>query len=269
MNLTTTAASRCITGPRRTVSSNRSPRYADALQWDATGNYVIYDAFNSLPGPADETIDFWTVNVLDPLGEAAWSLFPPQPPGVHVANPSLSSAILPDGTINDCRLIYERFDEPNGRIEISVIDLCTGEEGVLYATAKLDATFPEFTNGDREIVFEEWVTEDGTDVANLWRLPLTEDGLSSSGERMSFVPRSQSPKAIIFAEDDVVLNAGTATPNPDFDDDGTVGFSDFVQFAGAFGLSRGDAGYDAKFDLDGNGMVGFSDFVIFAGSFGT
>ena len=60
----------------------------------------------------------------------------------------------------------------------------------------------------------------------------------------------------------------TAITNPDFDGDGTVGFSDFVQFAGKFGLSEGDEGYDARFDLDGNGAIGFSDFVIFAGAFG-
>ena len=59
-----------------------------------------------------------------------------------------------------------------------------------------------------------------------------------------------------------------ALATPDFDGDGTVGFSDFVQFAGKFGLSQGDTGFDARFDLDGNGAVGFSDFLIFAGAFG-
>ena len=60
-----------------------------------------------------------------------------------------------------------------------------------------------------------------------------------------------------------------ALAQADFDGDGTVGFSDFLQFAAQFGLSQGDEGYDARFDLDGNGGIGFSDFVIFAGAFGT
>ncbi len=55
---------------------------------------------------------------------------------------------------------------------------------------------------------------------------------------------------------------------PDFDGDGTVGFADFVQFAAQFGLSQGDAGYDARYDLDGDGTIGFGDFVIFANAFG-
>ena len=55
---------------------------------------------------------------------------------------------------------------------------------------------------------------------------------------------------------------------PDFDDDGTIGFGDFVKFAGKFGLSEGDDGYDAQYDLNGDAEIGFSDFVIFAQNFG-
>ena len=59
------------------------------------------------------------------------------------------------------------------------------------------------------------------------------------------------------------------TPSPDFDGDGTVGFSDFIAFASNYGTQRGDAAFDARFDLDGDGDVGFSDFLIFAGAFGS
>ena len=58
------------------------------------------------------------------------------------------------------------------------------------------------------------------------------------------------------------------SPNADFDSDGTVGLSDFLLFAFAFGLSQGDAGYDARFDLDGDGTIGISDFLIFVNAFG-
>ena len=54
----------------------------------------------------------------------------------------------------------------------------------------------------------------------------------------------------------------------DFDGDGAVGFTDFLQFAAKYGLSWGDAGYDARFDLDGDGEVGARDWWIFQKSFG-
>ena len=193
-------------------------RFADALQWDATGSFIIYDAYNSLPGPNGRSIDFWEVNVLDPVDESGWSVFPAQPEGIHIANPSLSSRVLADGSIDDCRLIYERIDEKNEEMQIRVLDACTGEEGELYTIAAPVFTFPHFLNNDREIVFEEWVDEDGVPTANLWRLKLDEGSLHAVGDPHFFVPNSQSPYSFIVESDAVVLptavmeEAGPAVP---------------------------------------------------------
>jgi len=69
-----------------------------------------------------------------------------------------------------------------------------------------------------------------------------------------------------------VLIGGTPTepsaPSPDFDGNGEVGFSDFIQFARVFGAKEGDGKYDRKYDLDENGDIGFSDFIQFARVFG-
>lgn len=62
----------------------------------------------------------------------------------------------------------------------------------------------------------------------------------------------------------VIPQAPTPAPTPDFDGDGVVGVSDFLQFVEQFGLSQGDAGYDAWFDLDGNDTIGIDDFLIFS-----
>ena len=54
----------------------------------------------------------------------------------------------------------------------------------------------------------------------------------------------------------------------DFDEDGIVGFGDFLQFAVGFGFSENELDFDTKFDLDQDGTVGFSDFITFAEGFG-
>ena len=66
----------------------------------------------------------------------------------------------------------------------------------------------------------------------------------------------------------VDANSDDTASIPDFDGDGTIGFGDFVIFAGVFGARQGDEKYDATYDLNGDGEIGFPDFVIFAQNFG-
>lgn len=47
-----------------------------------------------------------------------------------------------------------------------------------------------------------------------------------------------------------------------------VDFEDFVAFAAAFNSKKGDANYNPQADVDDDGTVGFSDFVTAAASFG-
>ena len=116
----------------------------------------------------------------------------------------------------------------------------------------------------------------------------------SSGEIVStFEGHAHTVTSVLFSPDGKTLASGSAdgttllwdlapyldsqTPGPDtgadrggpdFDGDGTVGFTDFIQFAANVGLSRGDLGYDERYDLDDDGQVGLSDFLIFAREFG-
>ncbi len=93
------------------------------------------------------------------------------------------------------------------------------------------------------------------------------DGRAATILTLGRQPGANTVSATVSDLDPVVFTA-TGKAHPDFDRDGTVGFGDFVQFAAKFGLSKGEEGYDALFDLDGNGAIGFSDFLIFAGAFG-
>ncbi len=73
---------------------------------------------------------------------------------------------------------------------------------------------------------------------------------------------------MLTAATPLTFNASTQTPTPDFNGDGTVGFADFLEFAGQFGTRRGDGRYQAKYDLNSDGAIDFRDFLSFAGSYG-
>ena len=78
--------------------------------------------------------------------------------------------------------------------------------------------------------------------------------------------RGEERERITFDDTSVTLQLAALTP--DFNGDGIVNLDDFLLFVAHLGLSRGDEGYDAKYDLDKDGVIGFGDFLIFARSFG-
>ena len=68
--------------------------------------------------------------------------------------------------------------------------------------------------------------------------------------------------------EEYIIGAGIYRRGPDFDEDGAVGFGDFLLFARHFGLNRNDADFDGLYDLNSDGEIGFRDFVLFAADFG-
>ena len=78
--------------------------------------------------------------------------------------------------------------------------------------------------------------------------------------------RGEERERITFDNTGVTLQLAALTP--DFNGDGRVDLDDFLLFVEHLGFSRGDEGYDAKYDLNEDGVIGFGDFLIFAKSFG-
>ena len=66
----------------------------------------------------------------------------------------------------------------------------------------------------------------------------------------------------------LALQAGTQLAG-DFNNDGQVNFTDFINFAQNFGTTSSNANFNAQFDLNQDGAIGFPDFLIFAQNFGS
>ena len=72
---------------------------------------------------------------------------------------------------------------------------------------------------------------------------------------------------LLFATSDT-WSQGSDVAASDFDGNGKVDFSDFLIFAGGFGKTSGEEGFDARLDLSGNGTIDFDDFLFFTRHFG-
>ena len=103
---------------------------------------------------------------------------------------------------------------------------------------------------------------DGLESATqLTDLNLKGNPLSSSAVGTDIPALQERGVAVVFDD--------KPTATPDFSGDGAVDIADFLLFVEQFGLSQGDAGYDARFDLDEDGAIGIGDFLIFVNAFGT
>lgn len=93
-------------------------------------------------------------------------------------------------------------------------------------------------------------------------------GQASSTLTLGSKPGTNTVTVTVAGIDQPLVFIATALVTADFNGDSTVDISDFFLFAAQFGLSQGDAEYDARFDLDGDGIIGMGDFLIFVEDFG-
>ncbi len=154
-------------------------QYADAIEWDYSGEFLIYDAFNQVQGFGfGETIEYWDVgairvwdNTADDFGDGSiQKIFTNLPRGTNIGNPSFSKT-------NRNIVCFDLFDAEDETYQIIATDLSTGETNVVYNNNTLG--FPSYSSDDSFMVFDV-IDEDGNPAVG--RITLNEDKTSSDGE---------------------------------------------------------------------------------------
>ena len=166
--------------------------FADAIDWDPHSEFLVYDAFNSVPA-GDASLNYWDVNILVTDSDVIIPLFPPQAPGFHLGNPSFANT-------NESFIVFDLYDEAVELNQIWVYNIFTGEAG-LIGTTGLNFSFPTFSPDDEALVFE--VYDEERDVLTIAQVPLQPGRLRDAGSPEVFLLRAQSPKWFVVGEDDV------------------------------------------------------------------
>jgi Zn-dependent metalloprotease len=126
--------------------------YADALEWDYTGQYLIYDAYNEMKNNDGENIDYWDVGVIRVWNNSSntWGdgkiekVFTGLPEGVSIGNPSFSK--------NSPYIIaFDYFNANDNTFAVLGANLETGDVSVIYENN--DLGFPNYSKLDDIVVF--------------------------------------------------------------------------------------------------------------------
>ncbi|HCL27483.1 MAG TPA: hypothetical protein DIC52_03480 [Candidatus Latescibacteria bacterium] len=168
-------------------------RFADALDWDPAGEFLIYDAYNAIPRGTGDSLSFWDVTLLEPEEEFFVPLFPPQIEGVQLGNPTIARA-------SGRHVVFDRFDSREGvkSNEVWVYDLVTGDKGMIVSTGSAIA-FPTFSADDTELIYQRR-DRFGADVVA--RIPLDESHLRAAGEEQVFLTGAKIPNWLVIADEE-------------------------------------------------------------------
>ena len=205
-------------------------------------------------GSTDGVIRLWNVTSEQPLKtfeghtSAVWSV------AFNSDGRTLASADA-DGIIRLWNVTTGRLKQTLEGHADDVRSIAFSPDDRILASGSLDRTIRlwDAVTGQPEQTLEGHLSE-------VWSVAFSQDG--------SILASGSLDGTVLLWDMSPYITIQSQTPSPDFDGNGIVDISDFLLFAEQFGLSRGDAGYDARYDLDGDGTIGIGDFLIFVNAFG-
>jgi dipeptidyl aminopeptidase/acylaminoacyl peptidase len=164
-------------------------RFADALDWDHEGKSVLFDAFNTVDADSGRTFEFWRINMLNVENELIMPVFPAQPPGINIGNPSFAQT-------NDHFFTFERVDFDAGTSEIWAANLFTGATALIEPNGD-SIGHPRYSPDDRELVFQR--LEGG--VQTLRRIRLRDDKINAASASTAYASEAQLPLWFTIGEE--------------------------------------------------------------------
>jgi hypothetical protein len=162
--------------------------YADALEWDHTGEFLVYDAFNSFNKlGSQESIEYWDIGfirvwdeVVNNYGDGLITkLFSGLPEDVGVGNPTFAKN-------SPYIMAFDYLDNTESADAYSIfgVNIETGDIGEIYGNTVLG--YPSFSRLDDHMIFNA-EGEDQTSIFNvIGVIELATDKISSQGDATIF-----------------------------------------------------------------------------------
>lgn len=159
-------------------------KFADVIEWDYSGEWVMYDALNGVDGDFGE-IEYWDIGFVNVWntqssdfrdGEVS-KLYSLVPENVSIGNPTFSK-------LSPYIIAFDYHEDGQSAYDLLTANLETGDVSDPPIFRNSSWNVPNFTPNDKQISFDG-STNSGSNVLAL--LGLTSDKLSSSGNPSVFL----------------------------------------------------------------------------------
>lgn len=171
--------------------------YADALEWDYGGEYLIYDAYNQMNSSSTgQNVDYWDISYLrvwdkptNNWGDGAvFKMVSGIPEGVSIGNPSLSKN-------SPAICAFDYFDAGTNQVTVLAGNLETGDFAEVWYNQQT-LGFPNYSKLDNTLIFSA-TQNDGSPVVA--RIAMSADKIHPA-ENQAYVLIPDAKWGIWFAQ---------------------------------------------------------------------
>ena len=158
-------------------------RFADVMDWDSQGRFLIYDAYNTISQGEDLTVAYWDMHVLDVENEIIFPLFQALPDGISIGNPSFAQT-------SDNIITFDLINANEDQAEIWTANLFTGRSNRIETNGNSNAIgAPHFSSDDGLLVFQRPINN----ISTLRQIPLAANRLQAITPSQPYLTTSQRP----------------------------------------------------------------------------
>ena len=202
--------------------ANYNVLFSDALEWDYSSQYVMYDALSIVNNTSGTDLSYWDIGVLNgwdnqntqagTFGDGGiQKLFSNLPEGVSIGNATFSK-------ISPNIIAFDVYDVSTGteQFAVSGANLETGATGSIFLNNTLG--YPNYSRTDDKVVFTS--LQAGDTIIGI--IDINADKISSSAQASIFVTVAKEPvwivqgrRSLISVPEEQALNSSfTIYPNP-------------------------------------------------------
>ena len=174
-------------------------QYADAMEWDYSGEFLIYDAFNKAGGVFG-SIEYWDVGILrawNPIQKTYGDgtiekLFTDLDAGDNIGNPAIAKT-------NPNVIAFDYLNAADNSIYVLAVDLENGKVSGIVENNEIG--FPDYTVDDKAMSYNS--QQNGIEVAKI--IPLNADRISASGTGQRLFSGGSDKWAVFYAQGERIL----------------------------------------------------------------
>lgn len=180
--------------------TSAGPVYADALEFDYTGEFLVYDCFNRIDTELGDDIEYWDVNFIHVWDNETGTfadgmiekLFASLPDGVSIGNPSFAKN-------SPMVLAFDYVDETTDEYAIVGCNIETNEVNVIVENNSLG--WPSYNKLDDRLAFTGW--SESTDEYSTGYVTLDDDKISGVGQVVGLYGSTKWPVYYTIGEREI------------------------------------------------------------------